>query len=309
MNLVLTSIHHLVIVVKQMMKIANFESSISFSESSGDTDTDSGEEIWEASGSEAEYEKVERQSVKDVLFGLSVFLTFFQLAFRITERAMSALLAFLKTMLLHFSQICATDTFLHSVAQSIPKTCHGIRKTLSFESGTVTEYVVCPKCHSLYLPSQCDSTRKCDFIEYPEHVHVSRQTKCGAVLMKSVRISGKQKLVPRKNFYYHSIISALEQFVKRKDFLKLCEHWRHPPFVVPQDTYSDIYDGRVWKDRQHLQGRPFLALPGNLCLMLNIDWFSPFEHTPSIQLVQFILSFKIYHDLRDLKLRTLFLWA
>ena len=42
----------------------------------------------------------------------------------------------------------------------------------------------------------------------------------------------------------------------------------------------DIYDGQVWKDFQYVNEEPFLAVPHNLALMLNIDWFRPFKHTP-----------------------------
>lgn len=40
----------------------------------------------------------------------------------------------------------------------------------------------------------------------------------------------------------------------------------------------DVYDGKVWKTFQNINGRPFLSLPNNLCLKLNLDWFNPFDH-------------------------------
>ena len=43
---------------------------------------------------------------------------------------------------------------------------------------------------------------------------------------------------------------------------------------------GDIYDGKVWKDLFIIDGRPFLSIPNNLYLGLNIDWFNPFEETP-----------------------------
>lgn len=97
----------------------------SFSDSSGDTDTDSGEEIWETSGSEAEQDKVERQAIKDVLFGLSILL----FAFRVSEHAMHTLLAFLKTLTLHFSRACSTDSLMllkvyQKLAMVLGRFCH-----------------------------------------------------------------------------------------------------------------------------------------------------------------------------------------
>ena len=43
---------------------------------------------------------------------------------------------------------------------------------------------------------------------------------------------------------------------------------------------KETYDGKVWRDLQYIDGRPFLAIPGNLCFALNIDWFNPFDETP-----------------------------
>ena len=40
------------------------------------------------------------------------------------------------------------------------------------------------------------------------------------------------------------------------------------------------YDGQLWNDLQTIDCRPFLAIPNNLCLSLNIDWFNPYEQTP-----------------------------
>ena len=59
--------------------------------------------------------------------------------------------------------------------------------------------------------------------------------------------------------------------------MKSCELWR---LRKNQPAFCDIYDGQVWKDFQYINGSPFLAAPNNLALMLNIDWFRPFKHTP-----------------------------
>ena len=38
---------------------------------------------------------------------------------------------------------------------------------------------------------------------------------------------------------------------------------------------SDVYDGNFWRDWQS-----FVAIPGNLLLMLYVDWFQPYKHMP-----------------------------
>jgi len=42
---------------------------------------------------------------------------------------------------------------------------------------------------------------------------------------------------------------------------------------------ADVYDGKIWKEWMMHDGVSFLKVPGNLILMLNIDWFQPFDHT------------------------------
>ncbi len=37
---------------------------------------------------------------------------------------------------------------------------------------------------------------------------------------------------------------------------------------------TDVYNGRLWRD-----WKDCVHIPGNLLLMLNIDWFRPHKHT------------------------------
>ena len=90
------------------------------------------------------------------------------------------------------------------------------------------------------------------------------------------------KLVPRRTYVYRSIIQSLIAMTKRQGFLEKCDHWRSR--VCTEGLMADIYDGKVWKDLMMIDGRPFLAVPNNLCLSLNIDWF----RIPRIQLAQYI---------------------
>jgi hypothetical protein len=52
----------------------------------------------------------------------------------------------------------------------------------------------------------------------------------------------------------------------------LCEEWRNHR---GGDSYSDVYDGNVWKDFQVYEGVPFLAQSNNFGLILNMDFFKP----------------------------------
>ena len=115
---------------------------------------------------------------------------------------------------------------------AIPKSLHSIRKYLK-ASDQCNEYVVCPKCSTLYTLKDCiinqngrEVPKLCDYIEFPNHPHHTRRTKCNANLLKSVRVGKKSKLVPRKVFAYHSIIQSLKAMARRPGFFEICEHWR-----------------------------------------------------------------------------------
>ena len=38
-----------------------------------------------------------------------------------------------------------------------------------------------------------------------------------------------------------------------------------------------MYDSQLWKDWLIKDEKLFLDIPGNLLLMMNVDWFKPFE--------------------------------
>lgn len=60
-------------------------------------------------------------------------------------------------------------------------------------------------------------------------------------------------------------------------FVQQCEKWRTRKVV--DGVYGDIYDGQVWKDFLDPEGTPFLSVPYNFALCLNVDWFQPFKHS------------------------------
>ncbi len=41
---------------------------------------------------------------------------------------------------------------------------------------------------------------------------------------------------------------------------------------------EDVYDGKMWQKFMVYEGEPFLAESGNLGLILNLDFFQPFDH-------------------------------
>lgn len=96
--------------------------------------------------------------------------------------------------------------------------------------------------------------------------------------MKTVRTScGTTSLYPRQMYCYKSVVESLKELIIRPGFIEKCEAWRSRN--IASSTLGDIYDGQVWKDFLNPDGIPFLSLPFNFALILNVDWFQPFKNT------------------------------
>ena len=78
-------------------------------------------------------------------------------------------------------------------------------------------------------------------------------------------------------YLYNSIIESLRSLVQREGVIKLLRHWRERAQI--EDILTDITDGQVWQDFMFVNGRPFLEITTNLALFLNVDWFTPYEHS------------------------------
>ena len=90
------------------------------------------------------------------------------------------------------------------------------------------------------------------------------------------KYGSKYKLVPLKCFLFNSIIASLRDIMNRPGMLQLCNQWRQHTI---DNELSDIVDGKLWRNFQFQDGRPFLASRNNIALSLNIDWFNPYVHT------------------------------
>lgn len=121
-------------------------------------------------------------------------------------------------------------------------------------------------------------SEKCGFIRYRNHPQRQHRKPCGYSLMKRIRTSaGSVALFPKALYCYKSVVTSLEDMLQRPLFFAKLEQWRTLQSDV--DVYRDVYDGKVWKDLMFVNGSPFLAVPYNYALTLNVDWFQPFKRT------------------------------
>ena len=145
-----------------------------------------------------------------------------------------------------------------------------------------TEYVVCPKWHSLYLYEDCVKNRAnhqriskyCKFVRFPNHRCRQLQSACGELLKQSTVMGSDVKLVARKTYPYNSLKDSLASLISMDGFIEQCEQWRQRAQDIPPGILADVYYGRVC--REHNQ---FLQLPENFLVLINMAFFLPFSHT------------------------------
>ena len=121
------------------------------------TSSSDGEEVWELSESESDdnfsIELKASETASNLLLGISLFLNIFHLCHQLSERAMLALLEFLRSLFAFIAAICRNQ-ILFEIANTLPKSLYTIRKRFRKVDG-FTEYVVCPKCSTLYTFAEC----------------------------------------------------------------------------------------------------------------------------------------------------------
>ena len=171
--------------------------------------------------------------------------------------------------------------------QSLPSSVYVARKISGNERDQFERFVSCPGCHSLYALKDCTvksldgkiQSKQCSFVQFPSHPQPQHHKSCGANLLKKVKSCSNDGIsfYPKRVYCYKSLLSSLQEMLKQPEFLNKCEKWRR--LEQNPEFYSDVYSGKIWKEFLDPCGIPFLSVPHNFALQLNIDWFNPFKHT------------------------------
>ena len=235
---------------------------------------DSSDQIKQLTSVEEDNLKQENMNINKVVTHIALFLTFFQLCYKVSERGISLLLAFLKSLLSWIASI-SLQSSLKLLANNMPGNVYYLKKLIGNKSNILL-YVSCPKRHSVSKLNECIRHRnghseslKCSYKEFPNHPHISRRQQCDTLLMRKVKQGSHYNLVPRKVYAYISLKDSISKLCSKPDFLKKCEHWRSRS--VTPDFFTDVYDGAIWKSFQVVDGEAFLQVPNNLCFKLNLD--------------------------------------
>ncbi len=101
--------------------------------------------------------------------------------------------------------------------------------------------------------------------------------RCNHMLGKQIRTRpGKAlKFAPDFVYAYCPLVDSLRSLFGRQGFEEEMNGWRNLT-SDSQGTFLDVYDGIIWQ-KCH---RTFLHQRNSLGLMLNLDWFQPYETSP-----------------------------
>ena len=77
-------------------------------------------------------------------------------------------------------------------------------------------------------------------------------------------------------YAYQPVKKSFAQLIKHPGFVAKLEHWRNRE--PEENSWSDIYDGQVWKDFNSDKFSNFLRNKRCCGVMLNMDFFEPYKH-------------------------------
>ena len=221
------------------------------------------------------------QSCSKPVWSLVFFLLLWQAVYHVSNAAILSLLSYFAVFVGNAFQCQSLILMAENIPHSYPK----LRKLLGMSDNFI-EYVVCPKCNSIYAYEDCVIVRNgvkkakvCCHVAFPSHPHTSQRTPCNSQLLKKVKTNKGHSLVPLCVYPYYPLVKSLERLAAKPGFIQSCEKWRERNICVPNNILGDIYDGDIWKDfTSETKGR-FLVSPHSYLLTLNVDWFQPFTHS------------------------------
>lgn len=122
---------------------------------------------------------------RKVIYLFLLFLFMWQYLFRISDNAISVLLAFIAKFFSILSGYLQLET-LSELGRAFPNTLYRAKKALGHIHEGFKRYVSCPACHKLYLVENClvdhngsKEPLTCSFKQYPRHKQARMRLPCG----------------------------------------------------------------------------------------------------------------------------------
>jgi hypothetical protein len=203
----------------------------------------------------------------------------FRKRFNIPETATEALIKFMKLVL---TEIGGEDF------STFPESLYKVRNNLGLKD-QFRDFVPCPKCHKLYERDEVENFRqdetptimKCRHVEFPNSSR-RRLRLCQEPLSRQIRSLNGIIFRPELIYPFAGINNQLATMFRRPGFESSLRHWANR--TTFDNILTDIYDGEVWKTFKDNDStstvffRPDVA-DSHLGLMLNLDWFQPYDGT------------------------------
>ena len=167
--------------------------------------------------------------------------------------------------------------------ESFPNTLYKAKKSLGLVD-QFTSFAACQKCHKLYSKDdvtniQRQTVMKCSHIEFPNS-STKRFKECETPLAKQISLNNRIAFRPELVYPMASIRQQIYNMFQQPEFEKSLRHWSNRPII--DNVLSDIYDGQIWRSLKTEQGDNFFRpdkADTNLGLMVNLDWFQPYDRS------------------------------
>ena len=212
----------------------------------------------------ASLEEEKDSSSDTVVWWVVVFTCAFQTLHSLSSRSIQWLLKFLSVFLTYLGTYSEK---IAGIASALPSTLHlrdqYIKNKLSLP--LVHGYVVCPVCHNLNEYRNCTEKRGSQIFirSCAECMHLGQRT---PLLRQVITNRGNKKFYPLLVYPFSSLVSVLQTFFVRPEFLSLCEEWRQT-YTQNPTSLCDVFDGRIWSTFLSFEGSPFLAEKNSIVLI------------------------------------------
>ncbi|GBC39879.2 hypothetical protein GLOIN_2v1763250 [Rhizophagus irregularis DAOM 181602=DAOM 197198] len=206
-----------------------------------------------------------------------IWLFKFQQRFRLPNIALESLIKFFHIILMRFDKL---------QFENFPTSLYMAKIWLNIFQLKI-QLAACTNCHKLHNVKDIIAYKEegkvaimnCPYKEYPNNPISSRNHQCNNSLSilkknKNATIAVPRMLYPKPNI--HQQLSILYQRPDFENMLKLSGIQKNE-----NNIYSDIYNGKVWKNFP-FDGSTFFTTETattHLGLLLNLDWFQPFSYT------------------------------
>jgi len=129
-------------------------------------------------------------------------LFLWQSLYHVSNNALNTLLALLSAFFQVFKVIYFCSIGTNKV--NLPNNIITVRKLLQITArNNFIEFVVCPKCQSIYKYEDCIYTHRgmqesktCSYVAFPQHHHRSKRQACGNKLLKKLKTKKDLSLFP-----------------------------------------------------------------------------------------------------------------